>query len=310
VFSKLRSAGSSAVRVGLSIGPEAVAMAAVRRQPAGRPVLEHCSWQPRDPAQPLDQSIRALLQANGLARTAISVVAQPSEYQLVLIEAPDVLPAELRAAVRWRLRDAIDFHIDDAVVDVFELPAQSRRAQARMMYAVAARRAAIAAHVAALSEARGFNVIDVPELCLRNLAGLLEEEKQGVALLQVTANSGQVVLARQGVLYLARHMELQQVLAVAEEDERLDASIVALELQRSLDYESHYDQPPINHVAIAPGDARAAALVADLSRESSLQVRLFDLNHLLEVATPVETGLQARCLLAVGAALRSETATL
>jgi MSHA biogenesis protein MshI len=70
-------------------------------------------------------------------------VISADDYQLVHIEAPDVLPAELRAAVRWRLRDAIDFPVEEATVDLLELPQQSRRANAKMVYAVAAQTAAV-----------------------------------------------------------------------------------------------------------------------------------------------------------------------
>jgi MSHA biogenesis protein MshI len=47
-------------------------------------------------------------------------VMTPNSYQLLLVEAPPVPDAELRSAVRWKVQDLIDFHIDDAIVDVFE----------------------------------------------------------------------------------------------------------------------------------------------------------------------------------------------
>ncbi len=52
---------------------------------------------------------------------------------------PAACDNELRAAVRWRIKDLIDFHIDDAVIDVFEMPAHARGGPNRMMYAVKAR---------------------------------------------------------------------------------------------------------------------------------------------------------------------------
>ena len=39
----------------------------------------------------------------------------------------------------WRVNDLIDFQIDDAVNDVFEMPRQGRGGPNRMLYAVAAR---------------------------------------------------------------------------------------------------------------------------------------------------------------------------
>jgi len=71
-------------------------------------------------------------------RTA-SACWNPASYQLLPIEAPDVDAAELKAAVRWRIKEFIDFHIDDAAIDVFEMPSQGPRARARTMYVGAAR---------------------------------------------------------------------------------------------------------------------------------------------------------------------------
>ena len=66
-------------------------------------------------------------------------------------------PAELRAAMRWRLKDSIDFRVEDAVIDVFDVPDQNRGGHGRMMYAVAARRSAVDAHTAALAATPGFD---------------------------------------------------------------------------------------------------------------------------------------------------------
>src|SRR5262245_41425598 len=46
----------------------------------------------------------------------------PDEYQLLLVEAPNVQPAELKAAVRWRVKDLLDYHVDDATIDVLDIP--------------------------------------------------------------------------------------------------------------------------------------------------------------------------------------------
>lgn len=59
-------------------------------------------------------------------------VLDPSGYRLPLVEAPDGPPAELRAAVRWRVKSLIDFHIDDAVIDLFEIPSHARGGPTRI----------------------------------------------------------------------------------------------------------------------------------------------------------------------------------
>ena len=113
-------------------------VAVVRRESTGSPLLDRYESIAFNATAGPDAAAAALRALN-LPSMAISGVLQSSEYQLALVETPDVPPAELRAAMRWRLRDSIDFRVEDAVIDVFDIPPQSRGSQGRMMYAVAAR---------------------------------------------------------------------------------------------------------------------------------------------------------------------------
>ena len=91
----------------------------------------------------------------------------------------------------------------------------------------------------------------------------------------------------------------------------VDAGTVALELQRSLDYyESHYDQPPIGEVLIAPAGPRAEALASALAQETGLRARALELADLVDVRTPPAEPPGSTALLAIGAALRVERRSL
>jgi len=267
----------------------------------------------------------AAIRAAALPRMPVSTVLTPDEYQLALVEAPEVPPAELRAAMRWRLKDTIDFRVEDAVIDVFDIPDQNRGGHGRMMYAVAARRSAVERHAGALAGMSSFDVIDVPELCLRNLAALLPAAAAGVALLHLGETRASIVLVRGKTFYLSRQMDLAVAKAadgagapdaVGRHSGRIDggrveADAVVLELQRSLDYyERHFDQPPITRIALSPTGGRTLDLAQELRRETGFEVMTLDLNTLLSCATPIEPDSQGACLLAVGAALREEHRSL
>jgi MSHA biogenesis protein MshI len=306
-------------RIGLAFGAHQIALAVTRRDGAG-PVLERCELLPLDPASGADAPALAV-QAAALPRMPVSTVLMPDEYQLALIEAPEVPPAELRAAMRWRLKDTIDFKVEEAVIDVFDVPEQNRGGHGRMMYAVAARRSAVDRYASALAGVSSFDVIDVPELCLRNLAALLPAAAAGVALLHLGETRASVVLVRGKTFYLSRQMDLARAAgaeragpagARAEREESgIDAGAVVLELQRSLDYyERHFDQPPITRIALSPAGRRATDLAQELGRETGFEVMTLDLNTLLPCTTPIGPESQAACLLAVGAALREEHRSL
>ena len=311
VFGLLKKSTAVKGRIGLAFGPHQIAVAVMRRD-SGTAALERCELLPLDPAGGADAAAAAI-RAAGLPRMPISTVLRPEDYQLALIEAPDVPPAELRAAMRWRLKETIDFRVEDAIIDVFDVPDQNRGGHGRMMYAVAARRGAVDRHAAALAGIADFDVVDVPELCLRNLASLLPTAAAGVALLHLGETTANIVLVRGKTFYFARQMDLQATLHIAPGSggERLDAASVVLELQRSLDYyERHFDQPPITRIAVSPAGSRAAELAQDLGSETGFEVTTLDLNVLLRCTAPVDPAGQAACLLAVGAALREEHRSL
>ncbi len=312
VFGLLKKTADVKGRIGLAFGRDQIALAVVSGH-GERAVLQRCEAVPVDPAGGAE-AIAAAIRAAGLPRLPISVVLAAVDYQLALVEAPDVPPAELRAAIRWRLKDAIDIELEDAVIDVFDVPAQTRGGQGRMMYAVAARRDTIARCADALASAPTFSVVDVPELCLRNLAAALPAAARGVALVHLGDAMASVVLVQGRTFYFARQIDLRATLSAAAgdlSDTPLDAGSIVLELQRSLDYyERHFDQPPITRIAISPAGARATALAKDLAGETGFEVTALDLNELLDCPTPVPAETQAQCLLAVGAALRQERRSL
>ena len=167
--------------------PEGVALARVERSRTDRVRLVLAEWRPTEDGVQAWDAIFQVEKAHALRGADVSIMA-PSSYSLLLVEAADVEPAELRAALRWRIKDLIDFHIDDTVIDVFDLPGDTPRGRARMMYVVATRAAAVRARVNTVEDSHlHLSAIDIPELALRNVAALLPEDVGGVALLHLCA---------------------------------------------------------------------------------------------------------------------------
>ena len=311
MFGLLRKSSAAKGRIGVAFERDRIAVAVVMRE-GDRTVLKRCEVLAVDPSAGPDAAA-AVVRGAGLPRLPVSIVLRPEDYQLVLVEAPDVPPAELRAAMRWRLKDAIDFRVEDAVIDVFDVPPQSRGGVGRMMYAVAARRGAVERCAAALASLPMFDVVDVPELCLRNIASRLPEAGGGVALLHLGETSASVILVRGTTFYFSRQTELRPVQGITDSDgaAQLDSDGIVLELQRSLDYyERHFDQPPIMRIAISPFGDRAQALAEALNRDTGFEVAALDLNSLIGSGAPIEPGTQSACLMAVGAAIREERRSL
>lgn len=306
---------------GISVTPAGFSVARVRRRNGARPELESCVFRPLAEVDP-DKALASLAREYRLGNAPCSAVMEAQSYSLLLIEAPAVPPAELQAAARWRIKDLIDFPPDQAVIDVFDLPGQPP-GRPRTIYAVAARAATVQGYAAQLRGAGlKLSVIDIPELVLRNIAALLPEDSRGLALLHLAQHGGHIVLTRQSMLFLTRSIEtgtarLMSYLPPAaqgrsdgfdeptpELKQALDGII--LEIQRSLDYyESHYAQPPITQLVITPMEPEVPGAVKYIAANIGIPTHELDLNQVIQCAAPLSRSLQARCLLAIGAALRT-----
>jgi len=305
----------SSARAGIAFADGAFSLALVRRDADAKPTIEYCGTHELSAAvgNDLAPALKTLLDKLRATRASTCAVIDGDEYQIVQVEAPEVLPSEMRAAIRWKLRDAINFSVDEAAVDIFEIPDPVRRTQNRMLFAVAARDSAIQRVSSMLKPvARGFNAIDIPELCLRNLSALLPQDAKGVAMLAVNKGFAQLVITRQGIMYLTRRIDTSRggfnPHAPQRGEQSIDAAALALELQRSLDYyESHYDQTPIGDLVIAPATEQAQKLAADLKNETSLRIAVLDARELFNVYKPGELVTDWPCLMALGAALRNDS---
>jgi MSHA biogenesis protein MshI len=190
-----------------------------------------------------------------LDRYRCATLLEPGDYQLLLVEAPNVPAAELKAAIRWRIKDLLDYHVDDATVDVLDIPADpSGPARSHSMYAVAARNDAVQACIERFDAAKiPLSVIDIAETAQRNIASLYEEEGRGVGLLYLGESSGLFTINCRRELYLARRIDIgyAQISAVAEPTEAF--SRIALELTRTLDhFDRQFGYVAVNKLLLGP----------------------------------------------------------
>lgn len=313
MFKKFRKGRTRELRAGLHMEQQSVALAVVKREPQGKQRLEHWFCDSAEDAEAAADSAWASIGRVELRRAPLNAVMPAGEYQLLQVEAPDVPEEELPAAVRWRIKNLLEYPVNDAVVDVFRMPEQSNAAHRPMLYSVSASTAKVNEHAKRMNSS-GFELdaIDIPELCIRNVAGLLPQDAHGVAFLYFAPDYGILTVTRAGLLHLVRRIEFgRSSLEALQGDDfgtRELLSGISLEIQRSLDYyESHYDQRTISDLVLGPGltvDTVATTLKEDLG----LNVQSLDLNDYFETEQPLAPEDQGNCLLAVGAALRLEKA--
>jgi len=291
----------------LIVSTEGTTTATIHQNKSGKPLLEHCGFYPLSPGQDIQENLKLVVRDQGLDNSACATVLDISDYHLLMVEAPEVPQTELKAAIRWRIRDLIDFHIDDAVLDVFDTPPSGARGVQEHLYVVVSRSAVVKQRIDTLQNAGAtLEIIDIPELALRNIAAQLGQDDNGQALLYFGADRGLITLTRNATLYLARSMDIgyQQLHATPDLADRL-----ALELQRSMDYyDRHFQQAPISSITLCPLPEALPQLAGQLEQLTGIPVTEIKPEDIVKLREPVDAHRFAQCLLAIGAALRTEAA--
>jgi len=287
----------------LVMTPEGISSATVKQNKTGKPLLQRCAYDTLAPGQEMEALLTKVV--TGMGKAPCSTLLDSSDYQLLMVEAPEVPSSELKAAIRWRIRDLIDFHIDDAVLDVFDTPPSGARGVQEHLYTVVSRSAVVKEKADTLQNAGApLEIIDIPEMALRNIAARLDQDASGQATMYFGAEQGLITLTRDATLYLARSLDIgyRQLKETPELVDRL-----ALELQRSMDYyDRHFQQAPISAITLCPTPERLPFMADQLTQLTGIDVHELSIDELVESKSPVDDELFARCLLAIGTALRSE----
>jgi MSHA biogenesis protein MshI len=279
-------------------------------QPAVK-FAEERAWDVADP-----KSLERVAREFGAKRFRCTTLLKPQDYNILLVEAPAVRPEELKAAMRWRIKDMLDYHVDDATIDVLDVPVPAAAGQrAHYMYTVAARNDTIRATLERFAAAGiPLAVIDIPDTAQRNLAVRLESEQRAVAALTFDAQGGLMTVSFAGELYLSRRLDVtapELANGTGEARERM-LDRVLTETQRSLDScERTYPFFTFGRLVIGPfgGDA---ALRAHLAANLYLPVETLDLGQVvrLPAAAGWDSDRQAHWLKLIGAGLRVEKKAL
>lgn len=295
--------------LGVVLSPGRLAVAVVREGAQGRPILVAHESFVNDPD--LSQ-VGQWLKKEGLTIESVNLSLPSDDYHMLSMETPLVPAAERAEAMRWRVKDMIDFPVDEACVDCLVLPSPDGEGEGAHAWAVVARRQRIGDWMGRIRKARlALSSIDIPELALRNLL-VLEPQNQAIALLRLSSTGGALIVAWRGELCSFRRFNDLNVAHFSSADlmgrqtllERL-----ALELQRTADaFERQFYGTSIERVWVEQS-VPEIDLVQQLAPHVSMRLHAFDIGDYLELGHRVTTAMHRpkapkASLIAVGAALR------
>lgn len=246
--------------------------------------------------------LQSLVAARGWQGRSVHLVLPLDQYQVFQVDRPEVAAEEVVDAVRWKLKDLLDYSAADAVIDIFDFPADASRGRTNLINAVCAEKNMARTLVQLITDAQmTLERIDIAELALRNLAALLSPaENRATALVVLRQQQGHMVFCKGGVLYLSRRVDVSlSSLGDVQQQENAVQSL-ALEIQRSMDYfESQLAQVPPRQLFLIAEDTRlplAQMLGANIAPQvldvdwSGLALQLTDPRALQALLVLLDTG--------------------
>ncbi|MFP5393992.1 MAG: agglutinin biogenesis protein MshI [Gammaproteobacteria bacterium] len=312
-FSKPKKTGRL---LALGFHSDGLSAASVRRpdgDPKGKPEVKLASFVPVPDARSGD-AIEKLNKEVHAGQYACAALLAGGEYQLLSVEAPAVPAEELKTAIKWRLKDMLDFPVDQATLDVLNIPMDKAPVgRANSIFAVVARNSVIETRQNLFADAKlSLTVIDIPEMAQRNVSALLEIENRGLAMLSFSEEGGLLTVTYNGELYLSRRIDVTVDNLLGDDYDRKHGFFdrITLELQRSLDhFERQYSFINVAKLVLAP--TGASGLDEYLSSNLYTKVETLDLASVLDLsAVPdlASAAVQQKFFLTLGAALRAEQA--
>jgi MSHA biogenesis protein MshI len=298
----------------VSLRPGEMSFAHGQYVPGGTSIVDRCGTRALDGEF---EGAERLAKELGFDRYQCSTLLAPGEYQLLLVDAPNVPRPELKTAIRWRIKDLLDYHIDDATVDLLGVPPNPAAGERpNSLYAVTARNDVIQACVGRFEAARiPLSVIDIPETSQRNVAALFESDERGLAMLHLGQDQGLLTINYRRELVLARRIEvgMQDLLAAAPGVAREEQfQRVLLELQRTFDhFDRHFAYVPVAKLMLAP-DPEDCGLLEFLAANLDLPLERVRLSGAIAFGSRAELEPEEewRLFHLIGAALRHESKAL
>lgn len=283
---------------------ENISIASITRRNNAKPLVNIAEVEYGNLQDP--QSIKTISNKYQLKKARCSFILDFSEYQLLQVEKPNVPLSELKQAASWKVKDLIDYPVEQATIDVIDIPPDPANAKRQQyVFAVTAKNQQIGELSNQLTQA-GVNLkaIDARVMAQRNIASLLEQENRGLAMLSFNHSGGLLTFTCGGELYHARRIEIDG------ERNKTAFETISLELQRSLDhFDSQFPYVTINKLMLAPFELRDA-FREHLSNYINLPVATFELSDIFDFDSHIELGdlvRQASLIPVLGAALREGT---
>ncbi|MCL5260537.1 MAG: pilus assembly protein PilM [Gammaproteobacteria bacterium] len=265
-----------------------------------KPLIQICDFYPVISSSQRDKVLTNLITQNNLQRTDCNIVLHPNNYRLLMVNAPNVPENEIKNAVKWQIKDMINFSLDDTVIDIFT-PEEVQK-HVKKIYVIAAQKSflediQLAVHNAGLKPV----AIDIREFAARNIISRLAPLNETSTFIGIEPENTLMLTTKYNSIQFVRSIPIGFKICKANNS----CTPLITEMQRSLHYcDSELKLQPPKQFFIAPNKDVDELTLQSFAKELGKEVKLIDTNTAVSFTKPLSTELQSLCWSAVGGVLR------
>jgi MSHA biogenesis protein MshI len=247
-------------------------------------------------------SLEANVAQYNLYGNSCHLILPPSQYQLQLMDVPQVPENEIAKTLRWQLKGLIDYPLNDIVVDAFVVPPHGPGARRKKVFTAITLQSALINKIAVLKRCLlNVTAVSISVLALKKLLSHVRITADSPCLV-ISFDEGlcQLYVFYEDNLYLYRTLPMSENITLPKDTAHED---LLLEIQRSIDYcltELKFPEP--KQIIFTPSFYQARDLLIFLGESLNKEVIMMELNPFF-TSPPVEPEKMAQGFYAVGGAL-------
>ncbi|MCO4322478.1 hypothetical protein [Aliidiomarina quisquiliarum] len=265
----------------ISVHKEAVHIAILKAVPAAVPADKGIDWQNTHwelivnddisvENENVPEALSALLKRYekfATKRQALQLVLGTDLTEEVSVEKPELANEEIAAALQWTLKDLVKTPAADIIADFYD-PAIHASGSKKIQVVVASR--TFLQPLLDVLHAAQFDIQGIVNATLAFSRWFNPDEKL-VVLTQSFRDVNQLHIIANNMLVISRDLNRIQPLTKIAIDDTSELEVLALEVQRSIDYYTgQLRQAPLSEICIATAHPQAADLVAVLGAQLGL----------------------------------------
>ncbi len=260
----------------VSIGDDHISMIGLDK---GRIFFTRTQSVTEDKPASLEYFLQEVTRAHQLTPSRVFLVLDYTQYQLLMTDSLEMSADDLPNALKWKVKDLLEYEVDDALVDAFVVPPHGNAKRLKKAFVTVTSLKRIKTFQEIFSS-YGFylSLVTVSLLAERDYLLLLPDNKGTDILVSFCAEYCYISLINAGDVYFVRKIINQggdSLLSVTEDGQ----CELTLELQRSMDYcQSSLKLPDVKRVFISPTLPVPKNILASIQNTLNVSVEGIDLS--------------------------------